>query len=72
MGWDRASKNGNRDAGAVVKVEGKMVRSDSASSRPVPRSRVDSTHVHKLHARELGDLGGAWGEFHKSPAREGK
>ncbi len=40
-GWAgyRASKNCNRDADAVVKAEGNTVRSDSASSGPVPRSR---------------------------------
>jgi hypothetical protein len=35
----RASKNCNRDADAVVKAEGNMVRNDSASSGPVLRSR---------------------------------
>ena len=35
----RASKKSNRDADAVVKAEGNMAMSDSASSGPVPRSR---------------------------------
>ena len=35
----RASKNSNRDADAVVKAEGNMATSDSASFGPVPRSR---------------------------------
>jgi hypothetical protein len=35
----RAAKNSNRDADAVVKAEGNMARSDSASFEPVPRSR---------------------------------
>jgi hypothetical protein len=35
----RAAKNSNRDADAVVKAEGNMARSDSASFEPVLRSR---------------------------------
>ena len=35
----RAAKNSNRDADAVVKAEGNMARSDSASFGPVLRSR---------------------------------
>src|ERR1019366_8697062 len=35
----RAAKNSNRDADAVVKAEGSMARSDSASFEPVLRSR---------------------------------
>jgi hypothetical protein len=35
----RASKNSNRDADAVVKAEGNMAMSDSASFGPVLRSR---------------------------------
>jgi hypothetical protein len=39
-----ASKSCNRDADSVVEAEGSTVRSDSASSGPVPRS-------HRPHAR---------------------
>jgi hypothetical protein len=35
----RAAKNSNRDADAVVKAEGSMVKNDNASSGPVLRSR---------------------------------
>jgi hypothetical protein len=35
----RAAKNSNRDADAVVKAEGSMVRSDTASSGSVLRGR---------------------------------
>jgi len=41
----RASKNSNRDADAVVKAEGNMARSDSASFGPVLRSRRPHAHV---------------------------
>jgi hypothetical protein len=46
-----ASKNCNRDADAVVKAEGNMVGSDSASSGPVPRSRRPYTRLETPRTR---------------------
>lgn len=40
----RAAKSSNQNADAVVKAEGHMARSDSASSGPVLRSRRPHAH----------------------------